>query len=174
MEEITPVHAQGFFAVSEKGLVTQFVVFDYYDPEGYYGELVGDVEALEEELEALVESMQDFLDRERVLINGRRTRPRVVDADLGFRGTELRPFVTFLIQFEGEFRRGLNTYENWYEKEEAEYDFEAYWAFPPGSRVVEVAASGLWEILGEGRLLVIRVHRGEEVEGYEKIAFELP
>ena len=131
-------------------------------------------EALGEELAEMAESMQLYLDRERVFINGERTRPGVVDVDLGFRGTELRPFVAFFVELRGKFRRGLNTYENWYEREEAEYDFEAYWIFPPGSRVVEGAASGLWEILGGGRLLAIRVRRGEEVEGYEKVAFELP
>ena len=172
-EYVEPAYAQGFFTVSPTGLVYQIVIFDYYDPESYYYSLIEDEEALTTELEFLKDSMQAMLDQERVTINGVRTKPRVIDVDLGFKGSPVRPYLAFFILFKGDFKNGINVYENWYESEEAEYDFDAYWFFPPKAEVLEVEASGAMEIFGARNILVISVKRGERISGYEKIVFRL-
>jgi len=172
-EYVEPAYAQGFFAVSRTGIVYQIVVFDYHDPESYYYNLTEDEEALTNELEFLKDSMQALLDQEKVVVNGVKTNPRVVDVDLGFRGSPIRPYLTFFIFFKGDFKNGVNIYENWYESEEAEYDFDAYWFFPPKTEILEVIASGITEIFGAQNILVISVKRGEYISGYEKIVFRL-
>ncbi len=172
-EYIEPVYAQGFFIVTKSGLVHQVVIFDYYDPEGYYFDIMEDEVALNNEVEFLKDSMQAILDQEKVVINGARTKPKVIDVDIGFRSSSVRPFLTFFIIFKGDFKNGVNVYENWYESEEAEYDFDAYWFFPPGAEVLEVIASGATEIFGNKNILAISVKRRERITGYEKIVFKI-
>lgn len=173
-EQIEPIYAQGFFVVNKNGLVNQIIIFDYFDPESYYYNLIDEEDRLSEELEILRENMQAMLDSEKILINNEKVKPKVMDVDLDFRGSPLKPYFTFFIIFKGSLRKGVNVYENWYESEEAEYDFNAYWIFPENSEIREVSASGLVEVLNERNILVIRVKRGEHITGYEKIVFELP
>jgi len=173
VSEVEPLHALGFFAVTKDLEVFQTIVFEYYDPDRYYAQIAEDVERLESELEDLAASMQRLLDEEEVVLNGERVRPRVVGADLGFKGTPEEPFITFFVFFKGRPRRGLNYYENLYAGEEAAYPYVAYWFFPPGSRISEVEASGSSEIINDN-ILVIRVAEGERIAGYEKIVFTLP
>ncbi len=173
MSEVEPLHAIGLFTVTRRLEVYQVLVFEYYDPDQYYAQLMDDVEQLENELESLASSMQKFLDEEEVVLNGERVRPRVVGVDIGFKGTPEEPFVTFFIFFKGKPRRGLNYYENIYSGEEAEYPYAAYWFFPPGSKIAEVEVSGRSEIINDN-ILVIRVEEGDRIAGYEKIVFKLP
>lgn len=173
MSEVEPVHAYGFFSVTSRLEVYQIVVFEYIDYDRYYASISSDVERVDRELEKLAINMQQYLDREEVVVNGERVRPRVVGVNLGFRGDPEEPYLVFFIFFKGRPRRGLNYYENVYEEEVAEYPFEAYWFFPPNAKVEEVECSGTSEIMGEN-IVVIRVEEGERIAGYEKITFRLP
>ncbi len=173
MPRIEPVHAQGFFVVTRRGDVHQIVVYDYYDPEGYYAKLIHRPREYEEEMNRLAANMQEFLDSEEVVINGERVYPKVVAVSLEHRGFEDSPYITFIIHFKGRLRRGLNTYENKYEEGVAEYDYEAYWIFPPRTRIVEVDVRSEYEVLGSGNILLLWARRGDKVGGYEKIVFEL-
>ncbi|MCC6049276.1 MAG: hypothetical protein LM580_01120 [Thermofilum sp.] len=170
---VEPLHAYGFFSVSERLEVHQIVVFEYLDYDRYYESVAKDLEKLNRELTSAALNMQQYLDREEVVINGERVRPRVLGVNLGFRGDPEEPYLVFFIHFRGRPRRGLNYYENIYEEEVAEYPFEAYWFFPPGAKVEEVECSGAPEIVGEN-IVVIRVGEGERIAGYERITFRLP
>ena len=65
-------------------------------------------------------------------------------------------------------------YENTYESVVAEYDYTAYWFFPPGSKVIEVVTSSRYDVFGStNNILVLWARMGEEIKGYEKIVFEL-
>lgn len=171
-EEVEPIHAYGFFTVSEALEVNEIVVYEYIDYNRYYASVARDLDRLNRELEKLMSGMQHYLDSEEVVINGERVRPRVIGASLGFRGDPEEPYIVFFIQFRGRPRRGLNYYENIYEEEEAEYPYEAYWVFPSNAKVEDVECSGTSEII-EGRIVTIRVEEGEKVMGYEKITFRL-
>ncbi len=152
------------------GHVDQVVVYEYVDPAHYYHQLRG--KRLREELSLIKRNMQYFLDQEKVLINGEDAAPRVVEVSLGFRGTPDRPYLLILIEFSGILRRGLNVYENMYEEEEAEYDYEVVWMFPPGMGVVEADVGTRYRVIN-GRILVFRVRKGARVGGYERIVFSV-
>jgi len=171
--EVEPLHALGFFSVTKRLEVYQVVVFEYYDPDQYYASLIEDVEELERELADLAASMQGFLDKEEVVLNGERVKPQVTGVDLGFKGTPEEPFLTFFIFFKGKPKKGVNYYENVYAGEEATYPYSAYWFFPPGSKIMEVEVSGRSEIINDN-ILVIKIEEGDRIAGYEKIVFSLP
>ncbi len=172
VREPEPVHAVGFFSVSRGGVVHQVVVYDYFDPDYYFLNLVHRPLDYEREVSRLAYNMQSFLDREEVLVNGRRVRPVVKTVSIDHRGFAEFAYVSFIIYFRGRFTRGLNSYENRYEPGVAEYDYEVYWMFPPRSRIVEVDISADYEVLGDDNILLFWVRKGDRISGYEKIVFE--
>ncbi len=172
-EQVRPVHAEGTFTVAP-GVIMYYLLFEYYDPLGYYDAVLRDRRLLEQEVAKLHYNMQGFLDEEEVVVNGKRVRPRVVLVDIAFRGRKASPVIIFGIRVPAPIRPGRNVYENRYEPEKAEYDYVVYWMFPPGTRIVEVDMGGEeWEVTETG-VLAIYGRRGRRVSGYEKIVFEMP
>ncbi|MGC8583169.1 MAG: hypothetical protein ACP5KY_08850 [Thermoproteus sp.] len=163
-EEVRPIFARAFFNMDPLGSVSQYMVFYYRDPKAYYAGLSR--EALRRELEAVRRNMQSFLDEEAISINGRRVEAKVVHVDIGLIAIDL-PYITFLIKFRGELRRGLNVYEDVYEEEVAEYPYEFLWSLP--GRVVRAAMAG--DVRIHGSLLSVRVPAGTKVGGRESIEF---
>ncbi len=149
------------------------IIFDYRDRKGEYYEVVRrGGQMLVDELRTLSENMQRFLDEEIIRINGRRVRPLVVDVSVGVKGGPHRPYIEYIVTFEAPISSGVNTYEVYYDEEEAEYDYEIVHLFPPGTRVVD------WEMAGtgnaEGNVLRVHVKRGTRVGGREAIRFKVP
>jgi len=173
MNEPFPVFANGFFTVQENGVFNEIILFEYYDPGGYYASLLSDQNRLDEELETLSRNMQFYLDLEKVLINGVESSPTVLNVNIGFRGDPRRPYILFIITFKGRLARGLNTYENYYDEEVAEYDYEVVWLFPAKARVVEADLGVPYKVEAGGRVLRFNVKRGTRVRGFEKILFEI-
>ncbi len=174
-EAVQPVHGQGFFYVGY-GYIAYYIVFDYIDPLGYYDTVLRDDRLFEEEVSRLYYGMQELVDKEEVVVNGERVRPKVAMVDIGFRGRRDRVFIVFALRFNAPTRPGRNVYENRYDRERIEYNYEAYWIFPPGSRILEVdmgTGSEDWDIVG-GSVLAIYGRRGGETGGYERIVFTLP
>ncbi len=174
-EAVEPVHGQGFFYVGYR-YISYYLVFDYVDPLGYYDVVLGDEKLFEEETAKLAYNMQELVDQEKVIVNGEKVRPRVVMVDIGRRGRRGRVFIVFALRFQAPLRPGVNVYENYYDVEDIDYDYEAYWVFPPGSRILEVdMGSGTedWDVVG-GNVLAIYGRRGGRTGGYEKIVFRLP
>ena len=172
-EYVVPVHSKGIFIVSIDGTITQVISFDYYDPDQYYAELE-EREKLEYELSVVAENMQSFLNDEIVKINGERVWPRVKMVDLIYLGSKTRPSIIFFILFNGKFHKGINVYENSYESVIVEYDYEVYWKFPEGVKIVEWTLDGCVSILGDENILVTKVSKGEKISGHEKIVFMIP
>ena len=172
MVSLEPISAVGFFAVSRRLEVVQIVLFDYIDATGEYAKLMEDEEEAQRELRMLAANMQRFLDKEEVVINGQRVRPRVVGVDVGFKGSPEEVYIVFFIKFKGRPVQGDNYYENIYEDEVAEYPIAAYWVFPPRSRVKSVEMSGEVVIL-RPNILAVRIEEGERIHGYERIVFTL-
>ncbi|MEM2009486.1 MAG: hypothetical protein QXW45_06255 [Thermosphaera sp.] len=173
MSEPVPVYANGFFIVQEDGIFNEIILYEYYDPSQYYASIVENDERLEEEIELLTRNMQFYLDLEKVMVNGVESPPVVLNVSIGFRGSSTRPYVTFLISFKGKLVRGFNTYENYYDKEVAEYDYEVVWLFPVRARVIEADLGFPYLVEGGGRVLRFGVRKGSQIRGYEKIVFEL-
>jgi len=174
-DAVQPVHGQGFFYVGY-GYIAYYLVFDYIDPLGYYDAVLRDPRLYEEETLRLYYGMQELVDQEQVVVNGERVRPKVAMVDIGFRGSRSRVYIVFALRFRAPVRSGRNVYENKYEPEEIEYSYEAYWVFPPGSRILAVdmgTGTEDWEIVGDNTL-VIYGRRGGRTGGYERIEFQLP
>ena len=170
MNSPTPVFGQGIFTVSRAGEFFQVVRYDYYDPDGYYSKVMRSPVLYGEEVSRLYYNMQSLLDSEVVKVNGLKVRPRVRAVNIELSGFEEFPHITFLIYFRGRLRRGENVFENWYDEEDAEYDYEVYWFFPPRTRILEVIVSGDYDVVGS--LLYIWARKGDRIKGYERIVFE--
>jgi hypothetical protein len=169
--KLTPLYGQGFFTVSNDGLFTQIIVFDYYDPEHYYLSILENEDKYEEEMQRFVDNMQSFLNEEEILINGIQTQPTVIAVNLEHRGTPENPVITFIIHFKGTLKYGTNIFENHYEPEVLDYDYTAYWVFPHNMKIIKVEPEYNVEILGNN-ILIVSGHKGERVEGYERITFK--
>lgn len=172
MDEVIPTSASCYFSVSRTGEFHQFLVYDYYDPKGYYAKLLSRPKKCREELRRLCSSMQYFLDQEEVRVNGARAYPKVVTAYLSHRGFMDSPYVAWIITFKGGLRKGLNVFENTTEREVAEYDFEIIWQFPVRSKIVRADISTESQVIA-GRTLYVWARKGEVVGGYERIEFAL-
>ncbi|RLG77750.1 MAG: hypothetical protein DRO12_01340 [Thermoprotei archaeon] len=170
--EVRPVYAQGHFFVG-LGYIAYYLVFDYHDPLGYYEAVLSNPKLFNDEVTKLSYNMQKFLDEEKVVVNNVRVRPLVSMIDIGFRGSKRRPYIVFVIRFRAPIRPGMNVYENWYSAEVPEYDYVAYWVFPPGSKVREVVVGEEHDIVG-GNIVAIYGRKGVKTTGYEKIVFEIP
>ncbi len=173
-KQVQPLYAQGFFFVGHKH-IAYYLVFDYYDPLGYYDAITRNEKQFNDEIGRLWANMQYFLDQEEVVVNGVRVRPKVVMIDIGFRASKKRPYIVFAIRFPAPIKPGINVYENRYESEIAEYDYIVYWIFPPGTKVLEVdmgSGSESWDIVGKN-IVVIYGRKGMKTGGYEKIVFEV-
>ncbi len=168
-----PVFGYGFFSVDLAGDVVESIIFEYIDNDCEYAELIKDPVKLREEIRILKRNMQDFLDEEVVKINGEETRPYVVKVTVGLAGSRYRPFINYIIKFHCDLKPGLNTYENYYEPETAEYDYIVTWVFPEGVRVLE-ADLGVGYEVGPNNVLKFSVKKGFTLPGYEKISFLVP
>lgn len=167
-----PIYGLGLFFVRETGLVEQVVVFDYYDENEEYRKVISDPKSLEGEKALLARNMQSFLDAEDVRINGKPTFPKVLDVEVGFRGDFKHPYIAFFIAFQGEFRKGVNVYEDTYEPEKVDYEYRVYWFFPTRARVLKADLGTPYTLLDRGRILTFKVEAGTTVRGYERIEFE--
>jgi len=169
---LKPTFGHGLFIVCSDGTINQHVTFEYIDEELEYLNIVSDKEKLMNELEKLRKNMQSFLDEEIVKINGRRVYPKIRHVDIGFNGSFERPYVEFFIVFKGKFKKGLNIYEDMYEKEETTYDYVVRWVFPENTKIVDVDVGFEYEVV-DNRILIFRVFTGSVTPGYEKISFYL-
>jgi len=172
-EAVKPLHAHEFMFVSSDGVFNQILNFDYHDPFGFYHSLLKDEERYYAEMDKLIWNMQSLLDEEVVKVNGERCRPEVLTATLDFRGSENLPCITFFVQFKTSLRQGMNVYECFYKEEVAEYDYEVYWIFPSGFKIVDVNVSTEKDLVADN-ILILWARAGDNVGCYEKVAFVIP
>ena len=171
MPRLVPVYGEGFFHVSW-GTIYYTIVFDYVDLEGDYYDYLSDYEAqLREEKEAR-RRMQEFMDEERVIVNGVETRTIVDTARVVFRGSRRRHSLVFHARIPYEPIDGLNVYEDYYEPETAEYPYTVYWIAQPCGKIRSVETPGYVARLARGRIVEIMIDKGERLDGYEAVEFE--
>ncbi len=171
---IKPIHGHAFFTLDYAGGFAQLLIFDYYDPEKFYYGLLRDEDEYDSAMDGLLASMNELLRTEEIWVNSVRVYPEALTVNLDFRGEAEKPTISFYIEFKGKLNPGAeNVYECRYEPGPAEYDYEVYWFFPAGSRIVEVVTDTDYEVYGE-RFLVFWARKGDQYGGYEKIEFTLP
>lgn len=171
--EPIPLYAHGYFFLHMSGLVDQIIVFDYYDPECVYSKIISSRGQYISEIDRLMRNMQYFLDQETVLINGVETTPTVTSVEIGLRSKPEYAYIVFTIEFRGELKHGLNTYENIYEEEEAEYEYIVYWFFPEKTRIVKAELGVPYRVDASGRVLFFKVKPGTKIGGREAIYFRI-
>lgn len=169
---VEPIHAESFFSVGATGEIHERLCYEYLDPEGYYKRVIRDQQMLANETEKLAANMQHFLDLERVEINGKRVRSKVIYCDIYLKGHSDVVAIVYLIDFTGRFVGGMNKIETWLEEETAPYDFEIIWRFPIGTKIAKIDTQLEYEIYDD--LVSLWAGEGEDVGGYEKMVFILP
>ena len=170
--EVKPIFAQAFFMGSKEGVIKQVLQYDYHDPGCYYKNLFQNEKEYEKELTKLFQNMQIFLDEETNFINGERIYPEVKMIDLGFRGeVDTMPFITWIIEFSGKFKKGINEYEAITPEEELEYNCRSLWSFPENTRVIKIETKMEYEIIDNH--VVFWAYKGQVIGGKELIRFIL-
>lgn len=170
-ENVTPLYAHAFFSVSRSGEFHQLLTYDYYDPDEYYLSLEYNPEEYDMEIQKLWLNMQDFLEEEVNLVNGKKVYPKVIYTDIQFRGSETMPFILWIISFKGEFKKGENVYQTVTEEEVLEYDCDAIWVFPEDCRILSVTTPMDYEIMNN--ILLLWARKGDKIGGQEEIRFKL-
>lgn len=168
-----PRYGYGFFSVDSSGEFRQKILFFYWDPDKELYQSISDPSRKQRELEDMRSNMQFFVDSEKILINRKEVRAKVVHVDVGFLASARRPYVEFLIIFKGALSRGVNVYENYYEKEVAEYSYKVMWVFPEGAKITRAVLGVPFQVSND-RILIFTVKKGMETPGYELIEFLIP
>ncbi|MCE4606608.1 MAG: hypothetical protein F7B59_04655 [Desulfurococcales archaeon] len=169
--ELTPIGSIGFFTVYPNGEIFQAVEYRYYEKKGYYRGVLESRELLEREKKILRRGMENILSEERVLINGQEVSWRVFEPDILLPDYQY-PVIVFHISMPFSIMKGRNIYEEYYEEAIAEYSYTAYWYFPRCMQALNVEASGQVRVSDNNRLVVIKVSKGDHIEGYESLLFE--
>jgi len=168
---LRPIYGQGFFHVCLKGVIWYTIVFDYIDPEReYFNLLKRGGRQLRSELESLKSRMQEFMDEERVVINGSRVRPVVEHAWIEVRGDPLRPSIVFSVRIPYEPSGARLAYEDYYQEEVAEYDYSVHWIYPECVKLVDYDMPGRVSV--EPGHLRVDVRKGDRITGYESLIFD--
>jgi hypothetical protein len=168
-----PIFGYGFFSVCSDGLFLQDIIFEYRDEDLEYYALLEDEDAKKEELKVLRDNMQKSLDEEKVVVNGSRISPRVLEVEVGFAGSKYRPYIRYLIGFTVPLRHGENVYRDIYEPTIAEYDYTVTWILPPRATVVRADVNVPYRV-SNGNLIRLYVKKGTYLSGFEEIIFRLP
>lgn len=169
-----PVHGQAFFTLCHDGVFQQILIFDYFDPGKSYYQILHDPQRYEVEMQRLLDSMNQLLSEEEILVNEERVNAEALTINLDFRGEAERPTISYYIEFAGKLNlNDENVYENKYEPGIAEYDYEVYWFFPEGSTILEIETSTEYELY-YNRFLIMWARIGDWYDGYEKIVFTFP
>jgi hypothetical protein len=170
--DVVPVYGQGFFHVAQ-GVIYYTIVYDYLEVDPSIRETLLSYKRRREEERYIVKRLQELMDEERTLINGREVRPVVDAARIELR-TKKTHSATIHVRMEYEPIGGKNAYENFYSPTRAPYDYIVYWIAPPGGKILSVDTQGRVEYEADGRIAVISVRRGERLSGYEAVVFQLP
>jgi hypothetical protein len=169
---VEPVHADSFFSVASNGEIHERLSYEYLDISHYYTKVLSDERLLADEVDKLAGNLQYYLNKERVEINRERVKSSVKYCDIFLKGNTDVVAVVYLIDFAGRFHKGMNNIETWLEEEIAPYDFEILWRFPVGTKITDLETALDYEVYED--IVSFWALEGEEVGGYEKMAFVLP
>lgn len=169
---VQPLFASSVFSISASCEVYQVLSYDYVDPNGVYQELLKNQAAFQNEVKKLRLNMAEFLAAEKVYINGQRVEQRILDMEIGLRGSAEVPFFQWVIHFQGTPRSGENSLKSDVETEIAEYDIEVLYLFPQGTRILNVITPMENEV--RGSLLLVWARKGDTVGGHEEVFFRFP
>ncbi len=152
-----PIYAKGLFNMSNSGEVFQNIIF-------YYKEST----IPKEDTNEIKKYMQKILDNEKIFVNNKKVRPKVVWVNKGLIAKNVS-FIHVFVRFNVELINGINEFKDVYESEISEYPYEIFWRFP--GKVVYVKLNG--KVKYSGKILHVKVRRGTSVGGTNIIKFSL-
>ncbi len=169
---VKPIFASSIFSISSDLEVYQVINYDYSDPDGVYKRILEDEEAFQFELDKIYSNMVEFLDAERVYINEKRVKQKIIHVDIGLRGSPETPYFQWVIHFQGIPRKDENSLASDVQEEQAEYAIEVLYLFPERTKILDVETPMEYEI--RGSLLFVWAQEGDVVGGHEIVRFHLP
>ncbi len=164
-----PIYGTGIFNVM-KNSINYIILFDYYDENKEYYNLIKRQNSKINEEKRLKEEMQKQINTEKTLINGSNVFPVIKYAKIGFKIPKLS-YVYFYIEIPIKLTNGKNVYENIYEETVAEYDYTVTWILPNCGRFIDINSPGKYDF--ENNYAFININKGTKIPGYESIVFEL-
>ncbi len=170
-ENLLPIHGNAIYHVNPFGVITETIYFDFFDPDEYYSSLTHNLKAHQEEISILWRNMQYFLDHELIFINNSRCTQDVVYVNYDHHGDSVSPYIYFVIHICGPPFQSHNIVLSDICIDQAEYDFEIVWAFPPGAQINGVSTQLEHETIGP--ILNLWGRKGDQVGGQESIEFDL-
>ena len=167
-DNIIPIFAHAFFCGSKEGNIKQVLQFDYHDPNCFYKEIEQNEREFNKELNKLSLNMQSFLDEEKNYINNQQVYPKVKFIDIEFR-VDTMPFITWIIEFEGIFKKGINEYLAITPEEKLDYNCRSIWSFTSKTRIIKVETRMIYEI--NENHIVFWANKDDIIGGKELIRF---
>ena len=116
------------------------------------------------------DNLQNFLDEEVNLINGKPAIQTIKHCNIYFRKKE-QPFVQWIIDFQGKFKSGRNRYENEVEPETLTYPIYSLYIFHPPLQILSVQSSMQYNLNKKQGIIEYYGEIGNLLEGYENIIF---
>ncbi|AFZ70712.1 hypothetical protein Calag_0989 [Caldisphaera lagunensis DSM 15908] len=164
-----PIYGTGIFNVAKES-IHYTIMFDYYDANKEYYNLIKRQSNKINEEKRLKEEMQKEINTEKTIINGNHVFPVIKYAKIGYKIPKIS-FVVFYIEIPFNLIKGKNTYENIYEETTAEYDYFVTWILPRCGKFIKIDSQGIYDIYGNYSFIFIQ--KGMKISGYESIVFEL-
>ena len=169
--KLIPIFASSVMTITNSGGFHQFLVFDYYEKSGnYFRRINEDDYFLNNEVENIRNNMQGFMDACANMVNGHMVYPKVIEVDIDFRNKNL-PFFSWIIEFNGKLREGINIYESEIEEEELEYNINSVYIFEKPLDPIDVETALHYDIIKENRIIKFYGNRGEKVGPLEILRF---
>jgi hypothetical protein len=161
--DLKPIFASSIITITSSGHFLQHLTYDYQEETGeYYARIKEDDDFYLDELDTISWNMQAFMEDLPNKINGHVVIPRVVHAEIDFK-IETLPFFYWVLEFDGPFHRGLNTYESIMNTEVLEYDVNSIYLFDTSLRPVSVQSSLHYELFQNERIVKYWAYKGELV-----------
>ena len=167
---VLPIFASSVFSISSNCEVYQVLNYDYLDPDNVYKTMLENEQTFQDEVKKIRLNMTEFLEAEKVYINGQRVEQQILHVDIGLRGTTELVYFQWIIHFHGPLHPVTNVLRSDVEEEVTEYDIEVLYLFPSGTRINEVVTPMEYEI--QEPLLLVWARKGDLVGGHEEVTFQ--
>jgi hypothetical protein len=174
--DLKPLYASALMYISLSGHFLDTIIYDYVDlnsdqsTKSNYYKYIQQINNYQHEKQIYWKNLQSFLDEERNLINNQEVHLDIIDVSIHFRDTQ-HIYVQWIIEFNGTFHRGLNSYENYIEPEILEYPISSTYIFESPLKVAQVSTELSYEIVNHGQIVRYEGKTGQKLGNHEKIQF---
>jgi len=178
-QNLKPIFASSVMRISKKESKLKFsntITYDYLDLEKgntwkNYKEFLNSPTNYNSELQLYWENLQTILDSEINKINEEEVFLKIIHCTIQFHD-KTHPYVQWIVEFEGNYVDGQNTYENFVEDEILEYPIYSLYLFEKPLTVKKIVSSLKYNLGGSSRIVEYFGELNDRLEGYEAIFFQ--